>query len=63
MKTLKKDGQYLRVKDTTKKDLEKLNDYLSSGWEYSSKKEWKENTRVDNKKETNKTKKTKKNKK
>lgn len=46
MKTLKKDGEYIRVPDKLKSDIEKIKRLLESGWNYTSKKDWKDNWRV-----------------
>ena len=42
MKTLKKNDEYKRVPDSYKKDIEKIDKLLDSGWSFAPKKEWKE---------------------
>ena len=44
MVTIKKDGaegQYLRVRNTTKQELASLQDKINNGWSYCPKWEWK----------------------
>jgi hypothetical protein len=42
MKTLKKNEEFKRVPDSTKKDIEFIDILLEDGWSYSPKKDWKE---------------------
>lgn len=45
MKTLKKDGEYLRVGDSTSVEKSRLNGLIKSGWSYCPKSEWKTEVR------------------
>jgi hypothetical protein len=46
MKTLKKNGEFKRVKDSDISDRKIIDGMINQGWQFSSKKEWKENTRT-----------------
>ena len=62
MKTLKKNNEIKRVKDSSKKDIEILNNLITSGWNYVPKNEWKSlRSEADVKKLENKKKKRGKN--
>ena len=41
MKTLKKDGEIKRVKDSKPKDIKVIDEMLKYGWEFVPKNEWK----------------------
>jgi len=42
MKILKKNGEYKKLADSSMNDYKIIKDHLGRGWEYSSKKEYKE---------------------
>ena len=46
MKTLKKNNEFKRVKDTSNSDNERIKELLNAGWNYCPKTEWKEATRT-----------------
>lgn len=41
MKTLKKNNEFKRVKDSSNSDNEKIRELLNAGWSYCPKSEWK----------------------
>lgn len=41
MKTLKRNSEIKRVKDTSKTDIDKMESMLKSGWSFCPKSEWK----------------------
>lgn len=42
MKTLKRNEEFRRMPDSSKKDREVIDSMVDSGWSFSAKKEWKE---------------------
>jgi len=57
MKTLKKNDTIMRLKDSSNSEIKIINEYISNGWKFISKKEWKDSKP---KKESKKPKKSKK---
>lgn len=47
MKTLKKNSEFRRMKDSSNEDNRRIDEMLKSGWNYCSKSEWRQATRKD----------------